>query len=158
MRRSFSTRSEFQDGVRELIAQAQAQRERRLWFCDPDFADWPLNEPALIEQLSRWAGPGRELTLLAQHYDEVQRRHPRFVAWRRTWGHCIDARVAVDLPPADHPGLLLLGAGLQLQVIDRLHWRGWVTDDARDASLRRDELDAYLQRSTPGFASSVMGL
>ena len=49
------------------------------------FADWPLNDIEAIASLVRWARPQRRLTLIARHFDDLAVRHPRWVAWRRTW-------------------------------------------------------------------------
>lgn len=46
----------FADLVRQSIAVADAQGWREWWWCDADFADWPLGERAVIESLERWVG------------------------------------------------------------------------------------------------------
>jgi hypothetical protein len=35
--------------------------------------------------------PQRRLVLLAHQFGTLERLHPRFVAWRRTWAHAVDA-------------------------------------------------------------------
>lgn len=157
MSRTLSTRAEFIEALRELAFDAAQQSPRELRWSDPDFADWPLNEVAVIDALTRWTAPGRRLILLAQHYDEVLRRHPRFVEWRRVWAHLVDARVAEELAASDHPSLWLAGPRW-LQLLDRDHWRALRGDDEREARLLRDALDACLQRSSPGFPPTTLGL
>jgi hypothetical protein len=53
------------------------------------FADWPLNEPALIDALVRWVDSSRLLVVLAHSFDELARRQLRFVDWRRQWAHVV---------------------------------------------------------------------
>jgi len=158
MQPTFTTRSEFVDALRSLIAEGCAAGARELWFCDPDFAEWPLNDAPLIEQLTRWGAPQRRLTLIAQHYDEVHRRHPRFVEWRRVWGHLVDARIPAELQAGDHPTLLLVDEVAGLRLLDPLHWRGLVSREPGQLRLQHQELDAISQRSVPGFAATILGL
>src|SRR5437762_3131748 len=98
---AITTRGEFIEALRGALLQALHDNVRELYWSDVDFVDWPLNEPALIDALTRWARPHHRLLLLAQHYDEIQRRHPRFVQWRRTWSHVVDARSPTELQAAD---------------------------------------------------------
>jgi hypothetical protein len=88
----FSGRDAFQQLVRDALACAAREGWRHIILADSDFADWPLGERAVIESLQAWAKGGRRCTLLARRYDEVLRRHARFVTWRGTWSHIIDAR------------------------------------------------------------------
>lgn len=142
---------------RQLLLRALADDVRELWWSDVDFADWPLNEPALIEALTRWARPHHRLHLLAQHYDEVAKRHPRFVRWRRDWGHLVDAWCVTDLPLAEHPGLCI-AANHSIELLDRWHWRAIASQDPADTQGMHARLDVILQRSTPGFPATTLGL
>ncbi len=157
MAATISTRSEFVDAVRRQLHRALSEGEREITCVDLDFAEWPFNEPPLLDALTQWAQPHRKLVLLAQHYDEVRRRHPRFVQWRATWGHVVEAWSPSESDAADLPGLLLAGRHT-LQLLDRLHWRAIETDDAADALRCREQLDVILQRSTPAFAATTLGL
>lgn len=124
---------------------------------DVDFADWPLNEPAVVEALTQWAGPQRRLVLLAQHYDEVRRRHPRFVRWRTTWAHLVDARSPTECLASDHPGLLWT-ADEVVEVLDRITWRACRSADPATVGRCRHAIDAVLQRSEHAFAPTTLGL
>jgi hypothetical protein len=158
MQATVATRGEYLEALRALIAEAADVGAREVFLCDPDFADWPLNEPAVIDHLARWAAPRRRITLIAQHYDEVVRRHPRFVQWRQVWGHLVDARIPEELKASDHPTLLLVEEVASLRLLDRRHWRAAISRDGAQLRLCRDELDAISQRSNPGFASRTLGL
>lgn len=150
-------RSEVIAAWRTLLLQSLQEGVRELWCADVDFADWPLNEPALVEALVQWARPHRRLHLLAQHYDEMPRRHPRFVRWRRDFSHVVEAWCAEDLEPGRHP-CLLVAAPRSIELLERGHWRAKVSEEAADAQRARERLDAILQRSAPGFAATTLGL
>mgnify|MGYP005857289815 CR=1 FL=1 len=158
-RAPIDSRQAFRAAVIALASTADDERTPvEWWWCDPDFADWPLDDPALIAALSAWlARPGRQLTLLACGFDEIQRRHPRFVAWRRYQSHRVLGReVAVD--PSQMPTLCVARAPRGLEVLDRVRWRGVWIGEADDWRQRRELVDALLQQSAPSFAASTLGL
>jgi len=153
-----TSRAEFGAAVVWGVQTAALRGARRLWFTDPDFADWPLDDPALLAHLTAWLRlPQRCLVLLAASYDDVGRCKPRFVAWRRDWAHAVEAWSPQDLP-ADLPTWLLDDGTVSVAVADRVHWRGRCAIDPRQAHLRRQELDAVLQRSEAAFPVNKLGL
>ena len=155
---SITSRTEFAAAVVWGVQAAVERGARCLWFTDPNFADWPLDEPALLEALTAWLRlPQRRLILLAESYDEVVRLKPRFVAWRRPWAHAIEAWTPQDLP-AELPTWLLDDGAVCVAVADRVHWRGRCAIDARQAQQHRQEIDAVLQRSETAFPVSQVGL
>jgi peptidyl-tRNA hydrolase len=156
---SISTRAEFNTALLAALQDAVRAGTRELWLVDPDFADWPLGERATVELLTQWAqAPQRRITLIARHFDEMPRRHPRFVQWRRHWSHFVEARAVADLDPSDVPTLLLAGDGLGVQLLDRVHWRGrWFSDEA-DWRTWREVVDALLQRSSDAFPATTLGI
>lgn len=132
---------------------------RRIVAVDADFASWPLDDPALLERLGAWLRrPQRELVLVAATFDEVPRRHPRFVAWRQPRVHAIPGWQAPDDLDVPLPTLLLDDGPLLVRLIDPLRWRGRASLDAQAARLQRDEIDALLQRSEPAFPANHLGL
>ncbi|GMV47356.1 MAG: hypothetical protein AMXMBFR66_27540 [Pseudomonadota bacterium] len=141
------------------FAQACEGGARRIVCVDPDFAAWPLDDAALLERLTAWLQrPQRRLVLLAAGYDNVARCQPRFVAWRRHWAHAVAAwQAPEDLCPT-LPTLLLDDDALLVWLVERMHWRGRALLDARESRPHRDEIDAVLQRSTPAFAITTLGL
>jgi hypothetical protein len=152
------TRGEFHQAVRAAIAEAAAHGGREIWLCDNDFADWPLNERELIEQLVQWAGAHRKLTLLARGFDEFARRHARWVAWRRVWSHVVECRANNELEAGQMPTLLLLPGRLTLRLADPQRYRGTVSRDAGDALRAREQFDEILQRSQEAFPVTNLGL
>lgn len=127
-----------------------------LWLCDRDFASWPLGEAAWVALLQRWAAAQRRLILLAADDAPLQRLHPRWVTWRRTWSHRVELRVvaaesagalrACALAPG-HAGLELLSP-----------WQArWLEQPAERQALLH-ELRALHERSAPGWPAHALGL
>ena len=152
------TREQFHQAIRSALAEAAAQGCHEIVMCDNDFSDWPLNDPALIESLVQWAGPQRKLTVLARNFDDVARRHARWVAWRRTWSHLVECRANNELEAGQMPLLLLVPGLLTLRLVDPERYRGSVSRRAGDAVLMKELFDAVLQRSEPAFPVTNLGL
>lgn len=149
----------FDAALRWAFAAAFAREARRIVCVDADFADWSLGEAALIDGLTKWIRlPQRRLVLLAAHYDEMPRRHPRFVSWRVDWAHAVDAWSPAEGLAIELPTLLLDDDDLVLRVADHVHWRGRAEFDRRDARAWREEIDAVLQRSEAAFPAYRLGL
>ena len=151
-------RRAFEDAVRDAFAEAAAQGWRELYLCDPDFAHWPLGESAVVDSLTQWMGGNRRLTLIALHYDELPRRHPRWVRWRALWAHAVDCRAATEIAIDDMPALLLAPGALTVQLDDPLRFRGRITRDPADAVLAREMIDAILQHSVEALPVTTLGL
>jgi hypothetical protein len=153
----FAGRAEFGRLVIELIAAAEGCREIHAW--DASFADWPLSDAALLGALSAWARPGRCLHLLAWQYDDLARRHPRFVRWRRDHGHCVSARaIEPELRLDAAPEALLLVGDWSLRLFDRHLWRGELSEQPAARLRAREWIDAVTQRSADSFAPTTLGL
>ena len=99
----FSGREAFQQLVRDAIATAARDGWQEIFISDAHFHDWPLGERAVVEALQDWARSGRRFTMLACSYDDVIRRHARFVRWRGTWDHIITCRRSPTADPLDLP-------------------------------------------------------
>jgi hypothetical protein len=151
-------RRAFARAVRLALECAADDRVRALCFTDPDFVDWPLSDAGVLRALTRWAGPKRELLIVAHHYEDLALKHPRFVAWRRTWAHLIHCRAAPELNPSEVPSLLLGSprASLQRMETARSHGR-WLTSED-DWRTWREVVDAVLQRSEEAFPAHTLGL
>ena len=138
---------------------AMGQRARRIVCVDGDFAQWPLDEPQLLQDLTAWLRtPQRRLLLLARNYDEVPRSCPRFNAWRANWSHAIEAWVAPTELAADLPTLLVADSAVGVHLIDAVHWRGRASTDVRNVSSWQQDIDVVLQRSERGFPVITLGL
>ena len=156
-----ASRSDFVAALRWGFGAALARGARRLWCVDADFADWPFDDPLLLAGLGEWLKlPQRQLILLAQSYEPMQRHHPRFVAWRRSWSHTVAAwSPAAGLPTLPTlPTLLLDDGPISVQLLDAVRWRGMAQLDAHAAQQWRIEIDAFLQRSEAAFPVNSLGL
>lgn len=160
---SFAGRAEFQRLIVEIMVSACEKGCRELYIWDANFIEWPLSDATVLAALTAWARPGHRLHLLALQYEDVQRQHPRFVRWRRDYGHCVDSR-AVDpefrLEAA--PEALLLAvmpdAMSSLELFDRQLWRGELSQDALRVQQGLEWFDALTQRSGESFAPTTLGL
>jgi hypothetical protein len=152
------TRSAFHDAIRASFAQAAEIGCLEIWLVDQNFADWPLGERAVIDNLTRWAQAHRRLTVLAHDFDEVVRRHPRWVAWRQMWSHVVQCRTNAELEAGEMPTLLLAPGLVTVRLVDPIHYRGSVSAVTADAVAARELVDAVLQRSEEAFPSTTLGL
>ena len=156
---AIGSRKEFADAIRWSVRASIEGGARRILWVDPDFADWPLDDPALLQALAGWLRrPSRQLVMLAQSYDGFPRRHPRFVEWRRSWAHAIDTRTPEEVPSSLHPSWALDNTKVCVELIDRVHWRGRCTMDVRQSKLMHEQIDAILQRSSAAFPVTPLGI
>ena len=153
----FSGREAFAQRVRDALAAAAREGWRELILSDATFEDWPLHERAVVESLHSWAKTGRRLTLLATTYDEVIRKHARFVAWRKMWGHLLDCRVCSAAAPMDFPSALW-SPDWFLQRLDPLRSTGVCGAERERCVQLREQLGERIRNSSPGFPASVAGL
>ena len=153
----FAGREAFQQLVRDALACAAREGWRELILCDADFSDWPLGERAVAQSLQDWSASGRRCTLLAWRYDEVMRRHARFVTWRRSRDHIIEARACRSADPLEFPSAIW-SPGWVMQRLDRERCVGHSGCEPERRVLLRESLQEWLLRSSPSFPSSTLGL
>ncbi len=150
-------REAFDRVLRQAFDAAAQQGWSDWWWADADFADWPLGERATVAALDAWAASGRRLYLLARDFRLVQARQPRFVTWRRTWDHLIEARACPGLSAEDMPS----GMWTPQWALNRLDPLRSVAVCGPDGALRaavRLRFDEVWARAVPAFPSSVLGL
>ena len=153
----FTGRDAFADLIRLALVTAAAQGWREIILCDPDFEDWPLGERAVTQALNDWSKPGRKLTLLAENYDALVRRHARFVTWRRTWAHIVECSQA----QAAQPDSLLSALWSPDWVMERLdlpRYSGKAGSEVARRLALKERLNEVLLHSSPGFPASTLGL
>ena len=139
--------------------EAVAQGARRIVCCDRDFAQWAWDDAATLDTLGAWLRlPQRRLVLLAQRYEEVPSRWPRFNAWRRDRGHAISGWQPAADSALTLPSLLVADTAVSVYLIDAVHWRGRAQSDERSARRWCEQIDAILQRSEPAFSVGTLGL
>lgn len=153
----FVGRQAFVGLVRQAIECAAREGWPSLLLSDADFSDWPLGERAVVEAFNAWAGRGRQLRLLAQDYRPVRQQHPRFVQWRVTWAHLVEAQVWPGAAAGELPSAIW-SPGWTLERLDPLRCVGVTSFDGVRRVDLRERLDAAWQRGGPGFAATVLGL
>lgn len=157
--RAFEGAPEFAQALRDALINAAEHGTRRLCWCDDDFESWPLGEAEWIDALTHWSRkPGRELVMIARDWTEVERRHPRFVMWRRDWAHVVQCLVPEESRIAELPTLWVDSDDQALRVFDTEHLRGRLGFDRVDRQRAREDFDAISQRASPGFAAATLGL
>jgi hypothetical protein len=153
-----ASRAEFLDAVRSAFARADEQGAREIVLVDPTFADWPLNERTVIDSLSRWIDSKRFLVMFAHSFDELARRQLRFVEWRKQWAHVVHCKSDPDLQAEQVPTLLLVAGHTCVRVLDRVRYRGTVSNRPVDLTESQESVDALLQRSVEAFPVTTLGL
>lgn len=150
---------DFADRVCAAMAWGAAQAVDMCWS-DADFRHWPLGDRAVVSALQHWAltHSGRRVTVLVSDPDAMPRQHPRWMLWRRDWGHRVAVFQADEAHRADVPTVLLLGQNLGLRMLEPL--RGWGVWSRDPVMLQRwhDEIDVILQRSHPALPVTTLGL
>ena len=153
----FIGRESFRALIRQAVDEAARAGWREMVWCDASFADWPLGERAVVEALQAWALTGQRLTLLARRYDEVERGHPLFVSWRRQWAHQIECRGVPTVDALAMPSVLW-SPQWALQRHDTLRSSGVCGPEPERRQRLREWVDSWLERSSPAFAASTLGL
>jgi len=161
----FTSRAQAQSALRSTLLQASTAGTKEMIWLDPDFSLWPLSDAEVLEALRNWASVrSRCLLMLAQDYERVMRMHPRFVSWRRMYGHLVVAK-QYNGDEAGAPGTagqvvsLLLGSTPLMWCL--WNWgvgRGSMGEGLRSFTEARLWIDAITQRSTDSFAASTLGL
>lgn len=153
----FSGRTEFAEMIRQAFAAAAAQGWREMVLCDPDFEAWPLGERVVAQALNDWSSTGRKLTMMAKNYDEVLRKHARFVVWRRTWAHIVECRGSAATP-ADSMPSALWSPGWVFERLDLQRCAGLAGSDVARRVALKERLNERLLNSSPAFPATTLGL
>lgn len=155
--RRFEGRGDFQQLLRDAFAAAAREGWREIILCDASFEGWPLGERALVESLNAWSQGGRRMVLLAKNYDSLIRTHHRFVTWRRTWSHIIDARAVPSAEQGELPSALWTPAWV-LERHDPERCVGVCGNEPQRRLLLHETLKEWLLKSSPSFPATTLGL
>lgn len=155
---SFLSRGDFQAAFRQALRHVAEHGGREIYLCDRDYADWPLGEREIVEMFGRWAMSHRRLVVLAAQFETLQRQHPRWVTWRRSWSHIVECKQVAEDDVAAIPSMMIAPGVLSLRMHDPVHFRGRLSF-THPAEVRDwDDLDAFLQRSVESFPVTNLGL
>ncbi len=157
-RAMIESRNDFQNAVRGALAEAALVGCREIWLVDDDFADWPLSERAVVDDLTHWVSAHRSFTIIARSFDDIARRHARWVTWRRQFAHVVHCRTNDDLEAGQMPSILLVPGLLSVRLHDKVHYRGVATREKADEVQWRETIDAVMQRSEESFPATTLGL
>lgn len=155
--RRFAGREDFRQLVRDALACAAQEGWREIILSDPTFEDWPLGERAVIESLHAWSNSSRRITLLAKTYDEVVRRHARFVGWRTTWSHIVTPMAVSSADPLELPSAIW-SPGWALERRDLDNSAGFCGGEPDRRVLARELLNEWLRKASPAFPATRLGL
>jgi len=157
-RKGVSSRGEFIALARELLSSLGASSGRDITLVDADFSPWPLDDPAVVDALTRWVQlPGRRLRLVGARFDIIERGQPRFSAWRKPFAHAVECLTPTELDASDLPAVLLFDASY-LALLDREQWQGRWSAERRAWLVQRERIDALVQRCEPAWPVTVLGL
>lgn len=130
-----------------------------MWWVGPDLADWPLDEPELLDALTHWAHHRTvRLHWLCNDFEVLRRAMPRLVRWRQQFSHVLSCQAPELGAASSLPTLLLVDRSRVVLLADSEHWRGRVSAQPPDLQLSRHEIDALLQRSENSFPAVTLGL
>lgn len=147
----------FSQLVRDALACAAREGWPSMVWSDASFEDWPLGERAVVESLQAWARGGRQLLMLAHHYDALTRYQPRFVSWRKTWDHIVECRVCKTLDASEIPSALW-SPQWAMRRLDPVRCTGVAGLEPQRRVLLKEELDECRRQSAPGFSATTLGL
>lgn len=153
----FEGRVAFAALVRQTIAQAAREGWPSLLLSDANFADWPLGERSVVESFNAWAGRGRRLQLLAQDYGPLRLQSPRFVQWRVTWSHIVEAQVWPAAAAGEVPSAIW-SPGWVLERLDPQRCVGVSGSEAVRRVALRERIDHAWHQGGPGFPATTLGL
>ena len=148
---------QFAAQIRLAFAMAAAQGWREMIICDNTFEDWPLGERTVAQSINDWAKSGRKLTMLAKNYNEVMRRHARFVTFRRTWSHMIDCRTNTAMSSDNMPSAFWSPVWV-FQRVDQARSIGFSGAESNRRVALKERLDECLKLSSPAFPATTLGL
>ena len=155
---AIASRADFHGAIRSAITRAAETGAPEICIVDPDFDDWPLNERAVVDALARWASSRHKLVVFGKRFEEMPRRHSRFVEWRRQWSHIVHCRTDEDIEADALPTLLVVPGAVSVRLLDRVRYRGIASDRPVDLVEAKEAVDALLQRSTEAFPATTLGL
>jgi len=150
-------RQVFADLVRQTMFCAAREGWTHIILSDPDFADWPLGDRAVVEALQDWAGRGRHIQFLARDFGPLRQLHPRLVQWRVKWSHLVQAHACSSLVGTELPSAIW-SPGWTMERLDVLRCTMVATVDARRRLALKERLDACWVMGSPSFPATTLGL
>lgn len=150
--------------IEGLVAWRQALREllfdpgAELWMYSDDYEDWPLDEPEVVQALTRWALPRRRACaqMLARDYSKLMVNFSRFVQWRGDFSHIIECRELAPELEAPSEGLWVRGRAAVALPALRTRRATWV--QGREWQASQHVFAQAWDLAEPGFVPRPPGL
>jgi hypothetical protein len=151
-------RSAFGAAIRDLLLALPDRAVREIWMLGEDYEGWPLDDPSVLDALSRWTRlPGRRIHMVGGDFETVQQRFPRFSEWRRHRGHLFEAWQPAQAERA-LMGCWLIAGSQAIELLDGQHWRARLVDDPAALRALNERAVALLHRCEPGWPITTLGL
>ncbi len=147
----------FADALRAAASAAAHEAWSTIVLADDDFSDWPLGERAVIDGLNAWARQGRRMRLIARDFSALRQQHPRFVQWRTTWAHLVEAHVVSQASPDEVPSVIWTPTWT-LERLDPVRSSMVAERSAERRIALSERLDDWWAKGRPGFAATTLGL
>lgn len=152
-------RGALRDALSTWITEAARRGASELWWCDQDLALWPVGERAWIAALDRWAATGRRLIVLVADDAPLQRLHPRWLAWRRTWSHLVELRLLdTETARPSRGGWAFSPGQPAVEILDASLGRARWVREAPALQAAGQLLGGWRERSAPGMPVKALGL
>jgi hypothetical protein len=152
-------RTDCLQALRQALLQALDDGSADMWWVDPDFIDWPLDDSEVLDALTRWARPsGRTLRLIGGQFEVMAYRHPRFARWRRDWSHRLEVSAPVDTAQAADLPTLVVSARAGIEVLDRIQWRARPLLQPQQVKQAREQCEAWCQHCEAAWPATTLGL
>ena len=116
-----------------------------------------MGEREVVASLNAWARRGRSLQLLARDYSLLRLQHPRFVQWRTTWSHLVEAQGCASASADELPSVLW-SPGWTLQRLDTVRCTMVVSRDAERRVALQEQLHQWWLKGSSAFPASTLGL
>ncbi|MCK6432674.1 MAG: hypothetical protein HUU30_01305 [Burkholderiaceae bacterium] len=152
-------RTDCLQALRQALLHALDDGSADVWWVDPDFVDWPLDDSEVLDALTHWARlSGRTLHLIGGQFDAMVRRHPRFTRWRRDWAHRLEVSAPVDIAQAADLPTLVVSVHAGIEVLDRVQWRARPLSQPQQVKQSREVCETWRQHCEAAWPATTLGL
>jgi hypothetical protein len=155
---AFDGRQAYTDALRTVLVGVGDASPRELWWVDACFTGWPLDEPEVLEALTRWLRrPARRLVVIGGDFAQLARDHPRFTRWRCDHGHVIEAWEPLVGERIELDAVLIAGP-TAIELVDRMHWRGRTLSEPSAVRELTEHVASLLHRCQSAWPITTLGL
>ncbi|MGL4666544.1 MAG: hypothetical protein ACRCWR_01280 [Saezia sp.] len=156
----FQGEEKLAEALQKCIIYACEQGASTMYFCDSDFALWPLGHEEVVAAMTQWARSSsnqRRLTVIAATYLLVEREHAVWKRWRQNSSH----RVAcLQIEPEFDSNLpcVFWSDKIMLSLQNKGMCVGLVSQEKAELTPMRLRLDELERCCAPAFPATTLGL